>query len=53
MRVGMIAELYPQLRYTEISRVLLQAERSEDGLEQLVSTLDELFGMDGTGKKIA
>lgn len=44
MRVGMLAELYPDLNYAEISRLLLQAEKVEGGLHDLVAHLDETRG---------
>lgn len=44
MRVGMLSELYPDLNYSELSRLLLQAERTEGGLHELVAQLDERHG---------
>ncbi|MFJ5483636.1 ParD-like family protein [Pectobacterium actinidiae] len=41
MRVGMLAELYPNLNYPEIARLLLQSEQMEGGLHALVAQLDE------------
>ncbi|MFK3971768.1 ParD-like family protein [Pseudomonas sp. NPDC087358] len=37
MRVGMLAELNPALNYTDICRVLLQAEASGDSLSSAQS----------------
>ncbi len=45
MRVGMLAELYPQLNYHDISRLLLQVGGSEDGLQALVAQLDAEAGV--------
>lgn len=48
VRVGMIAELYPSLCYTDISRILLQAGQTEGGLQELVTELDKQFGTQST-----
>lgn len=44
VRVGMIAEFYPNLCYTDISRILLHAGQTEGGLQELILELDKQFG---------
>ncbi|HCT7642102.1 TPA: ParD-like family protein [Morganella morganii] len=51
MRVGMLAELYPDLKYSELSRLLLQAEQVEGGLHALVAQLDERQNAGGGQRK--
>ena len=40
LRVGMLAELYPELRYAELCRMLLAAEASGESLLAAAAGLD-------------
>lgn len=53
MRVGMLAELYPDLTYPELARLLFQAEQSGGGLHDLVALLDKHAGTAAQNKRPA
>ncbi|GAA5234563.1 hypothetical protein FOZ76_20240 [Verticiella sediminum] len=48
LRVGMLAELYPSLTYTELCRLLLEAEKADGDLHALIAHVDAKISEKGT-----